>query len=122
MAITVKSLAQGRLSSTTDTNLYPSSAGTFATKQAVISAIRVVNTSDSASATLVLKLKKDSGSVIRQLTASPVTIPAKGLLVIDEAITLEGNATSGTNRHALLGATSSGGQLDYVISGVERDI
>ena len=122
MAITVKSLAQNRLSSTSDTNLYPSGAGTYATKPAVISTIRVVNTSTTDAATLVLKLKKDSGSVVRHLTASPVTIPPKGLLVIDEVITLEGSSTSGSNRHALLGATSSGGQLDYVISGVERDI
>lgn len=121
MAFIVKSLAYGQLTSTSDTNLYPEGSGTFATKAAVVKNMRFVNTGSSA-ATLLLKVKRDTPSDTRRLTAGPVTIPPKGLLIIDDELTLEGNSASGTERYAILGATSSGGTLDYVISGLEREV
>jgi len=81
--------------------------------------IRFVNTSSSSNATVLLKITQDSPSVTRQVTANTVTIPPSGYLVLDEEITLEGNTSSGTLRHALL--LTSTGALDFVVSGIERD-
>ena len=116
MAITIKSLANGQLTSTSDTNLYP--PADFTTKPVVIRNMRFVNTSSSASATLTLKIKQDSTSLSRLICPVAITIPPKALCIIDEEITLEGSAADG---FAILGATSSGGAIDYVLSGFERD-
>jgi len=120
MAITVRNLNSGSLAVVTDGNVYPAGNGNFANKSAVVHNMRFVNTSDSAAATLALKVKQDTPAQTRQISANVVTIPPRGLYLVEEPLTLEGNTAAGTKRHAIL-ATTTGGTIDYVISGIERD-
>jgi len=120
MATIVKSLGNNTLTSASDANLYPSSG--YATRSAVISRIRFVNTSDTTAATLLLKLKRSTSTpVVAQMAPGVVTIPPRALFILDGPITLEGPlANPATTGDAIL-ATTTGGALDVVVSGVEKD-
>jgi hypothetical protein len=107
MAITIKSLANGKLEGTAIT-LYPPQ-GEGATASVVVKNLRLVNRSATSSVTVALQIQHNSDT--RYIGPPTITIPPNGLYVDKPEITLgEGDAIKGT-----------GGPLDYVISGVERN-
>ncbi|SRR5713101_5842713 len=112
MAVTIKALANNVLTQTTATNLYPASG--FAVKAAIVKTMRFVNTSDTASATLDIYFLR-SGGAIRQISPKGLNLPPHGMYVDDSDLTLEATLD------AIQAKTSSGGTIDYVLSGVERD-
>jgi len=108
MAIIIKSLANQRLNSASSfVNVYPDS-GT-ATRPALIKSMRFVNVSDTTAATLTLQLTH--GGTTKQIGPTNISVPAKGLYVEKQEITLGvGDAIK-----------ARGAQFDYVISGIERE-
>jgi hypothetical protein len=112
MAVTIKALANGQLTQTSATNLYPTSG--FAVKAAIVKTMRFVNTSDTASATLDIYFLRSGGST-RQISPKSLNLPPHGMYVDDSDLTLEAALD------AIQAKTSSGGTIDYVLSGVERD-
>jgi len=108
MALTVKSLANGQLGTTSQGMLYTVPSG----KAAIVKNIRVANT-DTSARTFNLWFKL-SGGTARLISASAMSLSAGQLAIDDQEITL-GAADQ------ILGDGSVINKLDYLISGIERD-
>jgi hypothetical protein len=86
---------------------------TPAAKAAIVKAIRLVNT-DTSSRTVNLYFKK-SGGTARLISPKDLSIAAWFLFVEDGEITLG----SGDK---IQGKASAGNKVDFVLSGIERDV
>ena len=110
MALAVKVIASSQLTSILTTDLFiPVVAG----KAQIVKSMRFANTSTSAAVTLNLYFTRSSGPD-RQIGPKNLSIPAGQIYTDDTEITLEAG-------DRLRGSVSSGGVVDYVISGIERD-
>lgn len=105
MAISIKSLADGQLANSKGT-IYTVPAST----QAIIKSITLVNT-NTTTENINLYFKA-SGGTSRRVVVQDVPIAAKGLLIMDDEITMEAADT-------LEGDTTTVSKVDFVISGVE---
>ena len=112
MALEVKSLYDGQLSSTAKTMLYTVPTG----KSAIVKTMRLVNTDTAEHDANLYYLRSggDNPDDVRLITPSNVTIAAGNLLIEDSELTLgEGDQ--------ILGDASEASKVDCVISGIERD-
>ena len=112
MAITVKQLAKGALTTAADLYVTPQN------KTAIIKNIRLVNTTGAA-VTVNLYLKRGSGGTQYRIAPVSMSLPANAMYVDDTEITLEGGATVGTTDDRIYGDAAA--TVHYVISGIERD-
>ena len=109
MALQIKALGNGQLGTTAFGDLYTAPAS----KSTIVKNIRLVNT-DTAPRTLNLYYKR-SGGTARLITPANMGLAA-GFLGIEEAeLTMEAG-------DKIQGDASVANKLDYVISGVERDV
>ena len=111
MAVTIKQLGAGQLGASANVDgLYSAVASG---KAQIVKNIRFTNTSTSAAVTLNLLLHAQSA--YRQISPVNLVLPLGSVYIEDTEITLEA-----TNKFkATTGAT--GGPVDWVISGVERE-
>lgn len=109
MALQVKALANGQLGTTAFGDLYT----TPASKTTIVKNIRVVNT-DTSARTINLYYKRSGGTA---KLVMPVNMSlGAGFLAVEEAeLTMEAG-------DKIQGDASVASKLDYVISGVERDV
>ncbi len=109
MAIQIKALANGQLGTTAQADLYTVPTG----KATIVKNIRLVNT-DTSPRTLNLYFKR-SGGTSRRIAPSAMTLGAGSLAIDDQELTMEvGDKVQGD--------ASIASKVDYVISGVERDV
>jgi hypothetical protein len=115
MSLNVKSLAKSALTETEGANLYAPAAG----KAAILKGIRLVNTG-AAPATVNLSVRRGASGTYYRIAPKNLSL-SPGVMYCDEQeVTLEGGDGSTTQDH-ILGWVSSGGTVDFVISGVERE-
>ena len=110
MAVQILNLMTTQLSATAQTLIYPSPAITLTT---IVKSIRLVNT-DTQPRTVNLYLAP--GGVVgsaRHLIPPNMNIPAGGLAVDDQEITMGSTDT-------IVGDASVGGKIDCIISGIQR--
>lgn len=108
MAVTIKSLANNQLGTTSQGSLYTAPAG----KSTIVKGIRVANT-DTTARSLNLWFKASGGSA-RLISPSNVSLGPGQVLLDDQEVTLGAG-------DQILGDASVANKLDYVISGIERD-
>ena len=111
MAIEVKSLADGQIGPNADTvyDLYAVPTG----KAAIAKSMRFFNT-DTSNRTMNVYFFKASGTA-RQISPKDLSL-APGSLLIDD-----GEVTMGTG-DKIQAKASSGNKIDFVISGIQRDV
>jgi hypothetical protein len=111
MSVQVLSLANGQLGTVSKGLLYPSPNPITLTT--IVKSIRLVNT-DTQPRTVNLYFAPNaiSGN-IRRIAPPNMTIPAGGLVIDDQEITMAPN-------DQILGDASAAGVIDYVISGIQR--
>ena len=112
MAIAVKQLARGALTSAQDLYTTPIN------KTAIVKSIRLVNTT-SAAVTVNLYLRRGSSGTQYRIGPVSMSLPANSLYVDETEITLEGGATAGTTDDRIYGSASD--TVHFVLSGIERD-
>jgi hypothetical protein len=80
--------------------------------------VRFVNTSMTASVTISLQLAHTVGSTetIRQIGPASLSIPANGLYVEKQEVTI------GPGDVIKVSTSAAGGPVDFVISGFEREL
>jgi len=105
MAVQILSLANGQLNLAT-TDMYASTAITT-----IVKSIRLVNTG-SLPITINLYFLLNLGTA-RRIAPVNMTIPAGGLAIDDQEITMGPG-------DKVRGDASSGGTVDFVISGIQR--
>ena len=110
MAVAIKSLADGTVPTPNVDNLYPASGTVPTGKTVLVKNMRFVN-SGTAEATLNIYF---TGSGQRRILPMDVKLPVGFELIETQEISLEEGDK--------LEAKSSVGNVDYVISGVERDV
>ena len=110
MAVSIKSIKDGAVSAGSLGDLVDSVA---AGKTLVVKNMRFVNTG-SASATLNVYFKHDTDTS-RRIVPKDTVLPAGYSLVDDQEITLEED-------DKIEGQVESGETVDYVISGIEREV
>jgi hypothetical protein len=116
MALTLKNLAAGQLTVTTETKVYGYTSSPPA-KSALIKNIILTNTSTSQAVTVNVRIKPANGTPLFYLAPLDISIPSKGQLVLDTEITLNLQALDQIHLKA-----SVINVLDYVLNGLERDI
>lgn len=109
MGIQIKALKDGQLGTTANGQLYPVPAG----KTAIVKSMRFVNTHTSAITINVYYKKKDGTA--RKLLPANISLAAGAALIDDSEITLEAEGE-------IQGDASTAAKVDYVFSGVERDV
>jgi hypothetical protein len=109
MPIAIKALANGQLS-TTQATLYTVPAS----KTAITKNMRFVNTSDSTAYTIKIYYKR-SGQTARLILPKDLSIAPKNLVIDDQEVTMEAG-------DEIRGEASANTVIDYVISGIERDV
>lgn len=108
MSVEIKSIKTGAFETSADSEIYTVPEG----KSVLIKNMRVVNT--NASAVTINLYFKQSGLTKRAILPPGVSLPGKYLLVDDEELTMsEGDQIRGDASATL---------VDYVLSGVEREI
>lgn len=112
MAITVKQLAKGALTTAQDLYVTP------VNKTAIVKSIRLVNTT-AAAVTVNLYLRRGTGGTLYRIAPPSMSLPANAMYVDDTEITLEGGLTLNTTDDRIRGDASAA--VDYVLSGIERD-
>ena len=117
MAVTIKNLASGSLTTTTAKDLAPVSG-----KSWLIKSVTLTNR-DSAARTLDVKVTGTSPSSVAYLTPPGMTVAGLSTIIIDDEISLQYPST-GTQEKLTLAVTGTAASpgLDYVLSGVERDL
>ncbi len=110
MALAIRVLGFGQLTSTTEADL--STVAVPTGKAQIVKAMRFVNTSASASIGLNVFLSH-SGSE-RQISPKNVNVAPGAQYIDDTELTLEAG-------DKVRGSLSATGTVDYVISGIERD-
>lgn len=110
MAITVKLLKNGVLTTTAGADLYPVSSG----KSAIVKSIRLVNKSGSP-VTVNLFVYNNGNTTTTRIFPVALSLPAGALVVDSDEITLGA-------LDKITGDASAGSAVDYTISGIERDV
>ncbi len=111
MAVTIKSLARSQLP-TTQGDLYAAPT-TPAAKSTIVKNMRFVNVG-SATVTINIWFKRGSGGTAYRILPKDMAIAPGQLVIENEEVTMESD-------DRIQGQVSSGGTVDYVLSGVERD-
>jgi hypothetical protein len=115
MAIQIKSLGKNTLQ-TSEGDLYTVPLN----KTAIVKSIRLVNTG-GAPATVNLFVRRSTTGTSYRIAPKDMSLAPGAAYVDDSEITLEGlTTTNGEDR--VRGVVNSGATVDYVISGVERDV
>ena len=112
MALTIKSLARNQLP-TSQGDLYQAPT-TPTAKAAIVKNMRFVNVG-TGSVTINIWFKRAAGGTPYRILPKDVAIAPGQLLIDNEELTLESD-------DRIQGQVSSGGTVDYVLSGVERDV
>jgi hypothetical protein len=116
MAIQIKSLARNTLPTPSEADLYAVPAG----KAAIVKSVRLVNTgSSSAVVNLWFRRGTSGAGTSYRIVPKDLTLPPGGAFIDDSELTLEYVDSSNIDR--IRGAVASG-TVDYVISGIERDV
>jgi hypothetical protein len=113
MAIAVKQLAKGSLTSAQDLYTTPIN------KTAIVKSIRLVNTTGSA-VTVNLYVRRGSAGSTYRIAPVSLSLPGNSMYVDESEVTLEGGVTLGTTDDRIYGDASAA--VHFVISGVERDV
>ena len=113
MAIVIKNLGEGQIGPNADT-VYDLPAAVPTGKAWIVKSVRLLNT-DTVARTVNLYFFKSSGSAARQISPKDMVLGAGQLAIDDQEITLGAG-------DKIQGKASSGNKIDYVISGVERDV
>ncbi len=113
MALAIRSLATGVLSSEADLYIAP------VNKAVIVRSIRLVNT--GAAAQVDLFIRRGSSGTNRHIVAKSLSIGSGGAYLEDTELALEGLTAAG-NSDRIRGTLVSGGPVDYVFSGIERDV
>lgn len=115
MAVQIKSLGKSTVP-TSEGDLYFVPVN----KTAIVKSIRLVNTG-SAAATVNLFVRRSTTGTSYRIAPKDMALAAGAAYVDDSEITLEGlTTTNGEDR--VRGVVNTGATVDYVISGVERDV
>jgi hypothetical protein len=115
MATAIRLLAHGKLTNS-DAELYV----TPVSVSAVVTSIRLVNTSGSAVQANLL-IKRGSTGTPYHVSPNNLSIPAGGMYVDPDELNLEGFSVA-TNCDRLTGSAATTNVIEYVISGIERDV
>ena len=115
MALTLKLLGTGQITTTTETNITQNSQ---TTKALLVKNVILTNLSGTPAA-LEIYVKKGGTGTAWQVVPKPITIPANGQVVLDTELTLNLNSASW---ETLFGKFNTGsGTIDFVANGIERD-
>ena len=98
---------------TSQSDLYQAPVTPIA-KGAIVKSMRFVNVG-SATVTINIWFKRGSGGTAYRILPKDVAISPGQLLIDNEEVTLESD-------DRIQGQVSSGGTVDYVLSGVARDV
>jgi len=124
MAITIKSLNDGKLQSASLSNIFTTATNA---KAAVVRNIRFVNPSSSLNAWLTVAFARTANNVpgaARLIAASPIWLPPKAMFVVGEELTLEYGGTGNSDAiqaKAVQSDMVTPAAIDFVISGMERN-
>lgn len=110
MAVQILSLANGQLGTTSKGLLYPNPAITLTT---IVKSIRLVNTDTQPRTVNLYFAPAGNPANARRIAPPSMTIPAGGLVIDDQEITMG-------STDQILGDASAGSVIDYVISGIQR--
>jgi hypothetical protein len=113
MAIVIKNLGEGQIGPT-DNVVYDLPGAVPAGKAWIVKNVRLLNT-DTVARTINLYFLKSGGSTPRQISPKDMVLGAGQLAIDDQEITLGPG-------DKIQGKASSGNKIDYVMSGVERDV
>jgi len=111
MAIIIKALSVGNISNTTDTDLYEVPPS----KSAVVTSLRLVNIG-SYTATTSVKVKP-VGDTARAIDKPSNEVTASAVQLIEDPVTLGAG-----DKIQVTASGTSPFMLDWILSGVERDI
>jgi hypothetical protein len=109
MALTIKTIGFGQVNQTGGQDL---SSAVQSGKAQIVKAMRFVNTNTSSS--VILNVLLTHGGTDRQISPKNMSLAPGAAYIDDTEVTLETN-------DKIRGSVSSGGTVDYVISGIERD-
>jgi hypothetical protein len=112
MAVSIKSLARDQLP-TAQADLYQAPAGATP-KSAIVKNMRFVNVG-SETATINVWFKRGSDGTAFRILPKDMAIAPGQLVIENEEVTMESD-------DRIQGQVNEGGTVDYVISGVERDV
>jgi hypothetical protein len=117
MAVIIKNLASGSLTNTTAKDLAPGSA-----KAWLVKSVTLTNR-DSNARTIDVKVTGTSRNTVAYIVPPGMTIGGLNTVIIDNEITLQ-YPSGGTQEKITLAVTGTAASpgLDYVLSGVERDV
>ncbi|HEY9172183.1 MAG TPA: hypothetical protein VI136_07865 [Verrucomicrobiae bacterium] len=116
MAIQIKSLARNTLPGS-EGDLYAVPSG----KAAIVKGMRLVNTGNSiAIVNLWFRRGTSVAGTTYRIVPKDLTLPPGGAFIDDSELTMEYVDSNNVDR--IRGALTSGGPVDYVLSGVERDV
>lgn len=121
MALTLKLLYVGVLSGS-ETAIYPvGSPPASSPKSALIKNIILTNTHTTSAATVNIKVQEKNTSATARMVSPPgLRIPPRGQVILDVQLTLLLlNPTDGPNQ---LRASATGGTVECVVNGMERDV
>jgi hypothetical protein len=114
MALTIKSLGKGTLAGS-EGDLYFVPVG----KAAIVKNIRLVSTG-TGPAIVNLYIRRATGGTSYRIAPKDLSLAGGSAYIDDQEITLEGFSPD-TSSDRLRGYVTSGGPVDFVISGIERD-
>lgn len=118
MALTIQNMGQGKLPITTATSMLTELTGSKvpAGKSAIVKNISLVN-GDVATQWASIYFRKASAVTTADRLISPknVSIPPGGMLILDQEITL-------TEDNQILGVAQTADKIEYVVSGMLRDV
>ena len=112
MAVVIKNLGEGQIGPSANT-VYDLPGAVPTGKAWIVKGVRLLNT-DTVTQTVNLYFLK-SGSTARQISPKDLVLGAGQLAVDDQEITMGAG-------DKIQGKASAGNKIDYVISGVERDV
>jgi hypothetical protein len=115
MAITVKSLAKATLPGS-EGDLYVAPTG----KAAIVKSIRLVNTG-SGVAVVNLYIRRATGGTSYRIAPKDLNLAGGSAYIDGSEVTVEGLSPDSASSDRIRGYVSSGGPVDYVLSGIERD-
>jgi len=116
MAILIKQLGAGEVTQGSSESPLLTTNPVANGKAVIVRSIRLINKSTTVAATVDLKIYVASSNV-RQLSPVSLSIPAKGMYIDSDEITLQ----AGHKILLSVAAATGAGPVDFVVSGVERD-
>ena len=116
MALTLKLLGTGQITTTSEVNI---TQNTQTTKALLVKNVILTNLAGTA-ASLEIYVKKGGAGTSWQIAPKPVTVPANGQIILDTELTLNLNSASFETLYGKFNAGS--GTVDFVANGIERDV